>query len=278
MKTNGQLLLCFLTIALPPVAQAASYASVISGQNPMEYYRLDTLIGEKGDSLTPNGVDYNQSSPAPVLNSTTFAGFDAGNTWANFGGQPADTLTDVVTGWNSDSGSVSYWIRVSSSLGTATGMMGRTTGGSGSFTGSGDGMIGTFLRGNGSFGIKIDNQQVEAATGSFSADAWHHLAVTWNRNTGSSDGVVELYVDGVDVGGTSSGSWDSITIDDAARFGKELSGTRYLIGSADEIAIWNRTLSPSEIAAQYAAATIPEPTTVSLLALGGMVLFRRQRK
>ncbi len=273
------LLLCGLAVVLLLGSVSyADYASVVTGQNPLEYYRLDTLTGINSDTLTLNSAEINMTTPTPVLNSTTFTGFDAGNTWAVLDGSPGDTLTSVKTGWDSDAGSISYWIRVASTLGTGTGLIGRDVGGTGSFTGTGNSMIATFQRGDGSMGIKIDNFQTDVAAGTFSADTWHHLSFTWDRNTGAGDGVIRLYVDGSDVGGTTAGTWDSFTIADAARFGKELVGTRYFIGSADELAIWDRTLSAGEVDAQYTAAIVPEPATMSLLALGGIAMLRRRKK
>jgi len=77
---------------------------------------------------------------------------------------------------------------------------------------------------------------------------WHHLVFTWEMNTsGVADGVMRVYVDGEEVASSSDRAWDGFAVNEV-RFGKEISGaTRQFKGSADEIAIWTRTLSAAEV-------------------------------
>jgi hypothetical protein len=51
-------------------------------------------------------------------------------------------------------------------------------------------------------------------------------------------------------------------------------GARCFTGLMDDLRIYNRALSPEEIGQLYA---VPEPATLSLLALGGLALLRRRK-
>ncbi len=261
---------------------APNYVGKVLTQNPLEYYRTDTLIGEMGDVLTQNGVDIDQTTPSPTLDTAGgFRGLANNNSWSNYAGEGGDTLTDVVTGWDSEEGTISYWVRLDGDgNGTQTGLMGKETGATGDFDVAGN-IIATFMRTNGSFGFRVGASQVSTANSVLAMDEWHHLAFTWDRGTGSGDGVMRVYLDGEEKTFTTTATWADFTIDHSARFGKELNegggNPRRLKGSADEIAIWTQALSATEIQAQYDAALVPEPSTLALAAIGLLGLRRRRR-
>jgi len=48
----------------------------------------------------------------------------------------------------------------------------------------------------------------------------------------------------------------------------------YFLGDIDELRIYSRALTADEISTLY---TIPEPATLSLLALGGIALLRKRK-
>lgn len=234
-----------------------AYSKAVLDQGPVELYRLDSPNGELGDALLVNGVDFHRATPSPELSTEgtpSYAGFGASNTWANFDGTGSSALTDLATNWNSDVGSVSFWVRMDEdgADGTQTGLFGRQAGGGGQFgTAMTSNAIGIFMRKNGSFGVTIDNNQRETEAGRLALNEWHHLAYTWQRNTGQTNGVVRVYIDGVEEAGYTNVSWSSFTIDEA-RFGKEITGgDRVFEGSADELAIWTRALTQQEILTQY---------------------------
>ncbi len=239
-------------VELRQVAQVP-YSRVVVGQAPYEYYRLSRPHGENGDTLARNTVLLDQSAPTPALTAAgtpAFAGFGASNTWANFDGAANATLTDVVTGWGSDAGAISYWTR-RDATGTHAGVFARRTGGAGVFDGGTAGAIGTYTRQDGSFGFGIDNVTAESPASMLELNAWHHLAFTWQRNgAGATNGVVRAYLDGVEEAGWTNKAWTSFAVAEA-RFGKEIGGTsRLLRGSADELAIWTRPVSQAELLEQ----------------------------
>ena len=265
----------------PPAS--AGYVGTINGQSPFEYYRLDTLNGENGGTLVQNTVTINQTTPSPTLDPAGgFPGLD-GNSWGNFPGDPGSTLTEEDGGWSSQAGSVSLWVRQATSGGgsTRTLVFAHQAGQTGTFNGGTNQALGIFTRTNGSWGIMLDN--VSNDTGALSPlplDEWHHLAFTWDRSAG----VTRTYFDGGLVKSV-TGTWDAFTMNNDGRFGKEINGgTRVFAGSMDEIAIWSRALSDTEIRAQYDAAfaaPIPEPMTMlavglAVAGLGGYVKRRKQ--
>jgi len=237
-----------------PEQPASSYKTTVLSQNPLEYYRLDTPFGENDDLLAYNANSIDQASPAPGLTSTgtpAFAGFGPDNTWANLPGA-GSSLSELKTGWSSDEGSISYWIRLDGDgHSTETCLFARETGGGGEFGGGFDQAIATYARTDGSYGVNVDGTQLDSGGAMLTMNEWHHFAVTWTRNTGAADGVVRIYLDGVEENGATNITWDSFTLDEV-RFGKEITGdTRRFKGSVDEIAIWTRELTQQEIQEQY---------------------------
>jgi hypothetical protein len=80
---------------------------------------------------------------------------------------------------------------------------------------------------------------------SFSLNAWHFIATTWDGNT------VKIYVNGIEIG---SGTYSTpMTVDNNPLvIGMHSPGsTEYLQGKADDIRIYNRALSTAEIEALY---------------------------
>tara|TARA_R110000851_G_scaffold328409_1_gene498890 strand:- start:1121 stop:2869 length:1749 start_codon:yes stop_codon:yes gene_type:complete len=89
-------------------------------------------------------------------------------------------------------------------------------------------------------------QTTGAPVGIITASAWHHLAGTWDGST------ARVYVDGVVVDALTAGSGPgSSTADLHIGADPSFPGTRDFKGLIDEVAIWSRTLSASEIADVY---------------------------
>lgn len=84
------------------------------------------------------------------------------------------------------------------------------------------------------------------ATGSFTTGAWHHIVVTAIK---SSD-TLYLYIDGSQYSG--SGVGDSSGETNNIYIGDDGSGSYYWKGYIDDVQIYNRVLSASEVSALYA--------------------------
>ena len=117
---------------------------------------------------------------------------------------------------------------------------------------SGAGGYALYIRPNGQPRVAFGGTQTTAAaTGLITAGIWHHVVGTWDGST------ARVYVDGVLVDSLTAGSGPgSSTADLHIGADPAFPGTRDFKGLIDEVAIWSRTLSDSEIADLYLLQTI----------------------
>jgi hypothetical protein len=109
--------------------------------------------------------------------------------------------------------------------------------------------------------------------------AWHFVALTMNDQ--GLDKLVSVYFDGVlktsgtIVGGATLGlapRHTSTAANGVLAFGNDMGDTaRNLVGSLDEIAFIGRSLSAGEIGQLYEAALIPEPASIAMVGIGGLI-------
>ena len=114
-------------------------------------------------------------------------------------------------------------------------------------------------------------------TGDLLQDTWQHIAVTWDRGTKT----LTAYIDGTQVGSYTSGltNVDIATPGQDYMIGRRESGN-VLNGNLDEMWVFDQALTVDEIGNLITGNNIvvPEPATMSLLALGGIAMLRRKRK
>jgi len=297
--TTKSLTLLFLAAGLcvANTAQAGtiSYQTTVLGDNPIVYYELDETSGTTAANSATTGGTYtgtfNTAGGSITVNQASFA---QGGTAYNFGGGfigSASALTNSLDEWT-----VEAWVNYDSAKNSQSHILSNDQGGW-----NDDVLIGLGTEGGtmgvpaGSFGVI--QQGNPGTTRDFTsaplvADEWHHVVITGSTSaaipnltlyidgvfaasdTSLSNGVTFNGADGFDATGSDA---PNLTIG-AARPDSGNAGYRPYDGLLDEVAIYGAALDLTTVKAHYDAGVAPEPTTMSLLALGGLAMLRRKRR
>ena len=134
---------------------------------------------------------------------------------------------------------------------------------------------------NGLQRLNINTQTVEGGDG-FSTSGidlfnkWTHVVGVWSEIGGA------IYMNGHAI---TQKTWTAVAITDYSNgFIPEIGGNSGALwdpfaGVIDDVRIYNRALTASEVAEIYTTESVPEPSALSLLAigLGGLAMMRRRR-
>ncbi len=111
---------------------------------------------------------------------------------------------------------------------------------------------------------------------------WAHLAVTYDHDGNGAQPQVEYYVDGVSVKSqpfATQKDWTTLAgLGLMAQPNANFGGYRLVNGAIDSVKLFDTVLTPQEVAAEAAAALIPEPATLGLLGLAGAAFLMRRRR
>jgi hypothetical protein len=194
------------------------------------------------------------------IGSTNPSGWTADNRRWGAGALRFDGTDDYVnlgTGLNSITTfpiTVEAWIKIDSQTGTP--MIVQQNGSATNYYGFRFGIVGTYQLdisyGNGGL-IGAGNRQSKATKANVIAPGqWYHVV---GIIRGATD--MSIYVNGVDVGGTYSGSASTMAVSGNGSIGRAVfASTFYLDGTIDSLRIYTRALSASEIIANYNAGNI----------------------
>ena len=161
------------------------------------------------------------------------------------------SVTDDIT--------VALWVKTTDTAGTA-----------GAQWWSGKSLVdGEVVGGGPDWGTAIVNGKFVLGVGSTNGDttvassvnindgAWHHVAATRNNTSGA----MAVYVDGV-LRGSGTGPTGSRTFPPSLRIGGLQPGGNFLNGTLDDVRLYNRILTASEIT-QLASGQLPAPQNVT---------------
>jgi hypothetical protein len=116
------------------------------------------------------------------------------------------------------------------------------------------------------FGIGNPDTTLTSST-QISDGVWHHVVATWNAGSGT----MQIYIDGgLNVSGTGPGG-PRTAVASGLHIGNSHDGGKYFSGALDQVELYNRVLTPSEIAAM-AGTTIPVvPSGLAILGGNGQI-------
>ncbi len=170
-----------------------------------------------------------------------FSSFGQSNQYLHFDGVDDHILRDsavqVLTG--STEASMAGWF-YSDALVYGSGMMSIRGGG------SGDGKMYILQLSNGALECRLITStglhQVVGPAGTIQANVWQHIAWVYNGST------VELFIDGASIG-SSSASGTFVSVDRPFTVGKSIEGNLNFMfkGRADEVSLWSKALSLTDI-------------------------------
>jgi hypothetical protein len=239
-----------LAAVLPAVASASSYSDAILADSPAVYYRMNgPLADQSGNGRTGNVVGARSSvSGAIVGDADTATTFASNAAWiASYSPQNAFTLEGWVKVAPSVIGSgfgcfASPWYLGESLLNAEVGGVTNDYG------------I-TLMNGHVGFGVG-NGDHTFCSPGAINDGAYHHIVGTWD----SSDGKRALYIDGALVASAGDGGDHRSPRSSGQIYG----GSGYFNQANapgaitfDEVAIYDKRLSASQVASHYAAGTRP---------------------
>jgi hypothetical protein len=266
---------------------APVYSDNVLASNPVAYFRLNETSGSSAAnaviSSTTTGSYGIRGSGSYTLGSTnairppTYGGLDAGNVAVSLAGDVGGESRNAGYLATSSVASVTdytmeFWLNNTRGAQDTliTFVAGTTDGAKWESLGIMGSVIPAY-QGRFCVGANVGaGETTQYFSGSLATAGWHDVALVRSGDK------LNLYVDGVKDAttitlSTSFGAANSFVI--GARASDKNWG---MIGLIDEAAIYTTALSDGVIADHYASA-IPEPASLVLLALAGVVVLRRRR-
>jgi hypothetical protein len=266
-------------------AATIPYRNLVLGDDPLVYYELDETSGTTAVNSATTGATYtgtfNTAGGSVTVGQSSFA---QGGTAYDFGGGfvgSASALTNSLDEWT-----VEAWVNWDSAKNSQSHILSNDQGGW-----NDDVLIGLGVETGGmgvpagSFGVVQQGNPGSTrdfAGAPLAAGEWHHVAVTGSTLAGT----LTLYIDGVQVaqdsalvngvtfnGADGFGAAPNLTIG-AARPNSADAGYRPYDGLLDEVAVYDKVLTADDFLARV---NVPEPGSLALLSLGGLLIARRRR-
>jgi Concanavalin A-like lectin/glucanases superfamily/PA14 domain len=248
------------------VFKSVTYAADILFDGPIGYYRFEETSGSVATNSGSTGGDGeyytgdeastgaggtpSSASGVPGPRPPSFAGFDANNRAANFGGPNSqdwvDTKNQFLQGLSAFS--LEYWVRPTNRVADATSFGTRI-----GIVGQNDAIEYGFIDAN-NIQIWTPNGGSLNTAYSFPDNEWHHVATIADGTT------LKTYYDGTLVGSGGSAVADPATGYGMSAFNVHIGGGgvfdpggNYFTGQIDEVAIFDKAIPAVRIAAHYLA-------------------------
>ena len=185
-------------------------------------------------TATLNGAVAWKTSAAPIALSMI------GTNCLRFDGVSAYVSVPHNTNLNAYPFTASAWFRTTNGANVVQGLVTKSVD-----TGNAWSLIVQSGRLRGFYYRSFANYAIDATSAASVADgAWHHAALTVDASGG------KLFLDGVIVGSSAwTGPAGAMTLTDPLQIGRYFNYTTPLMGAMDEVTVWNRALTASEIQA-----------------------------
>jgi hypothetical protein len=284
MKLQTQSLLTAASACAALAAGSANAALV--GSYQFEETSGTTLVDSSGN--TNNGT-LQGAGDLDVAGAVGASGYQPGGANGNYGEIDNGVATFGIGGNNART--IAFWFNTSNfgiGVNDQHRLIGMGDGAASSFDITAENPSGNQIGlryGNGNVFFDADNSGTKFAT-----DTWYHVAVVYDgtnldlNDGGTSDGTgLIFYVNGVEVnvaGGNSNNATQALStsatdIALGAKFDGSLSSgaSNGYPGLLDDVRFYNEALSASAV-----AALVPEPGSLALLGLGGLLVASRRRR
>jgi hypothetical protein len=276
---------CF---ALTATAWADAYSTAVLADNPFGYWRMQETEGDgvnSGSDTTTlqhsaDGITLDFAGPSGDLfpgfdsnnNSTYYSGNTAGNGFSRIGDEtkPADYAYDMTGALT-----VETWIKAADVSTTGNRVI------MADFHNTNNHRAFMLYQNGSSLRFSVSGDGATAITlnksGALTADTWLHVVGVFRPSE-----AIELYLNGELISSNTSDIPASLFNSKyssyvGAQWTSYNSGS-WFQGGIDEAAIYDTALSAEQIKNHYDAATVvPEPGSLTLITLGGLLFARRRR-
>lgn len=244
-----------------------SYYNLILNDGLVGYWKLDETSGANS-ILDSSG--YNHSGALlgdPSFNTSTKAptSFQNGASFSIDGTGDYATVTDASALDLTSQGAISVWIRPTATQTDFAGIIAKSPQ---TDDIASDANYYIMINTNSDLRAGITNHNITTST-DYVQNVWQHLALTWNGS------LVSFYKDGVLIGSTTQSS-DAVPNNEVLEIGQRRATTGGNIefqGQIDDVRIYDRTISPGEVAALAAGSqpsvALGSVTLDNALSIGG---------
>jgi len=288
-KRVGVVLAAGMALGLAGTAQAANIAfqNEVDAKDPFAFYRFNESSGTTASDISGNDRDGNYVG-SPTFGQTGM-GIDSDNAVAfNGTDQHMGIPNSQVASLGSSLHNVTFEAIFSTTDTSESNLFGTFNDGSTTavqfLMNRSDGTHRFALRANNGDDLRADiNSTLLPANGEF-----HHLMIAVDLSQSDQNDRVKIYVNGANA--NADLSYGSGILNENSTFAdfdhtfavgaRDLRGVidNHLNSVIDEFVIYDKTLTAEDAANHYAAALIPEPGSLALLAAGaGLILLRRRR-